>query len=223
MRIAIVIAPLLGLLAGCEEGPGATAGPVNGDRDIRLVSQSHADATPVRLVAFESGTRDERFVRDAASSARMQVELGRVALRQGQDARVKQFARQMIDDYQRAERDLLDVAVARDISIPPGLIPAHRSMIGEVTPHVGAEFDREYARMMVGENLSMVREYDEEARSGLDPQARDFAERTLPTMRDHLEKARALANARSVKVEDEEASVPGAAREAERASPSPHD
>ena len=76
--------------------------------------------------------------------------------------------------------------------------------------------------MLVGEHLGMVREYDEEARSGLDPHARDFAERTLPTLRDNLEKARALANSLSVKVEDEEASVPGAARESERASPSPN-
>lgn len=200
MRTTFVIAPLLGLLAGCEEGPDATASPVNENRRTLSVSRSVNDPSPVRLAAFETGTRDERFVRNATSTARMQVELGRIALRQGQDSRVKQFARRMIDDHKKAERELLDVADDRDIPIPPGLTPAHRTLIGEITPHVGAEFDREYTRMQIGEHIGMVREYDEEVRSGLDPHARDFAERTLPALRDQLDKARALAHVLSLKV-----------------------
>lgn len=219
MRYAIVATTIIWLAAGCDEGPGPTSATFD-DRDAAL--DVNDSTSPVRTVAFESGTRDERFIRSAASAARMQVELGRIAQRRASDARVKQFGQRMIDDNRKAERDLLDVAIHRDITIPPGMTPAHRSLMGQIAPLVGDTFDREYVRMMVGEHLALVREYDEEARNALDPHVRDAAEKNLPNLRDHLEKARALANALSLKTEDEEASVPGAAREAERASPSPH-
>ncbi|HKQ50131.1 MAG TPA: DUF4142 domain-containing protein [Phycisphaerae bacterium] len=219
MRFAIIGTTIVCLTTGCDAGPEPTHAAID-DRGAVLAQSSNDTTSRVRTVAFESGTRGERFIRNAASAARMQVELGRIAQRQASDARVKKLGRQMIEDHRKAERDLLDVAMDRDITIPPGMTPAHRSLLGQIMPLFGDAFDREYLRMMVAEHLTLVREYDEEARNGLDPQVRDAAGENLPLLRDHLQKARALANALSVKIEDEEASVPGAPREAERASPS---
>jgi putative membrane protein len=176
-------------IAGCEEGSEQPVyREVVNEHDVGADTRSR-----VRLVTYESGTKGERFLRNAASASRMQVELGRMALRQSADPRVKDFARRMIDDHRIIERDVLDAADARDIAIAPGLTPAHRTLVGQVAPLNAAEFDREYARMMVNEHITLVREYDEEVRSALDPHVRDFAKRNLPTQRDHLEKARALA------------------------------
>lgn len=224
MRFAFLAAFVYFFVLGCEQGPGPTGSAIDGDhRDAVTKSRSYDETTPrVRTVAFENGTRDERFISNSASAARMNIELGRIAQRRSADSRVKQFGRRMIDDHQKTERDLLDAASARDITVPPGMTPTHRFLVGQIAPLSGDKFDREYVRMMVGEHLRFVREYDDESRNALDPHVRDFSEQNLPIMRDHLQKARALADALSLKVEEEDASVLGAAREAERASPSLH-
>jgi putative membrane protein len=194
MRTTILTVSVIWMFATCEQGPGPTRSAV--EQETVLVTHSHDVATPrVRTVAFESEKHDERFIRNAASASRMQVELGRIALRQAQDSRVKQFARRMIDDNKTIERDLLDTAGARDISISPGMEPYHRTLLGQLSPLVGSNFDRAYVPMMESELHAMVREYDEEARNALDLDVRAFAERILPMQRDHLEKARSLADA----------------------------
>ena len=222
MRFAYLAAFVYVFILGCEQGPEPVEIVFDEDhRDAVANSPSHDETTPrVRTVVFERGTRDERFIGNSASAARMNIELGRIAQRRSADNRVKQFGRRMIDDHQKAERDLMDVASARDITVPPGMTPTHRYLVGQVAPLSGDEFDREYVRVMVGEHLGLVREYDDESRNALDLHVRDFAEQNLSILRDHLQKARSLSDALKLKVENEDAGGPGAARETDRASPS---
>lgn len=57
----------------------------------------------------------------------------------------------------------------------------------------GAEFDREYLKMDLNDHKKTVDLFEKQARSGRDAELKAFAEKTLPTLREHHQMARDLA------------------------------
>jgi putative membrane protein len=59
----------------------------------------------------------------------------------------------------------------------------------------GADFDRAYARAMVKDHEKDIAAFQKEAESGADPQIRQFAAQTLPTLQSHLQEAKQMEQA----------------------------
>ena len=60
----------------------------------------------------------------------------------------------------------------------------------------GADFDREYTRMMVSDHTKDVSEFEKQSTRGTDADLKAFASKTLPTLQEHLQMARALPDAK---------------------------
>ena len=56
----------------------------------------------------------------------------------------------------------------------------------------GAEFDRAYMNMMVSDHNKDVAEFEKESTKGGDPDLKAFAAKTLPTLKEHQQMAKAL-------------------------------
>ena len=56
----------------------------------------------------------------------------------------------------------------------------------------GAKFDRAYARDMVADHQKDIAAFKREANSGQNPDIKNFASQTLPTLEDHLKQAREM-------------------------------
>lgn len=56
----------------------------------------------------------------------------------------------------------------------------------------GVEFDRAYMDMMVDDHQEAVRKAEEKANADGDPDVRQWASRTLPTLCTHLQRAEAI-------------------------------
>ncbi|MBI3653058.1 MAG: DUF4142 domain-containing protein [Acidobacteria bacterium] len=54
----------------------------------------------------------------------------------------------------------------------------------------GADFDREYMKYMVEDHVKDVAMFEKEAKTGKDADIKAFAEKTLPTLKEHLQMAR---------------------------------
>ena len=56
----------------------------------------------------------------------------------------------------------------------------------------GAQFDREFTKMMVQDHEKVVAAFDKQAKDGKDSELKAFAAKTLPTLRTHLQMARQM-------------------------------
>jgi putative membrane protein len=56
----------------------------------------------------------------------------------------------------------------------------------------GADFDREYANMMVEKHQKAVDMFREQSENAINPDVKEYASDTLPTLEMHLEKAHSL-------------------------------
>jgi len=61
----------------------------------------------------------------------------------------------------------------------------------------GSVFDKAYAKQMVSDHNKAVSLFEKESTKGTDPDLKDFATKTLPTLQEHLQMAKSLAGTSS--------------------------
>jgi putative membrane protein len=140
------------------------------------------------------GSADRKFVMEAAMGGMAEVELGRLAAERGSTDAVKQFGQRMVDDHSRANSDLMQWAGGKGITLPTALDAKHQSLMTRMSALSGAAFDRAYAKEMVKDHNKDVALFQREASRGADADLKAFAQKTLPTLQEHLSMARTLSS-----------------------------
>jgi putative membrane protein len=138
---------------------------------------------------------DSTFVKEAAMGGLAEVELGRLAAQKAQSADVKQFAQRMVDDHSKANDQLKPIAQQKGIDVPAQLTGKHKSEYDRLSKLSGAAFDRAYMQLMLQDHRKDVSDFRKESTSGKDPDVKQFASQTLPTLEDHLKMAQTAAGA----------------------------
>ena len=166
----------------------------NANRSNRNSRNSNAMGEQTGMANMAS--QDHNFLMDAAMGGLMEVELGRVAAQQGTSEAVKQFGQRMVDDHSKANQDLMSVASSKGITLPTTLDEKHQKELTKMSSLTGAEFDREYTKMMLSDHRKDVSEFEKESTRGTDADLKAFATKTLPTLQEHLQMAEALPDAK---------------------------
>jgi putative membrane protein len=99
--------------------------------------------------AADISRSDTDFVKDAAITGMAEIELGRMAQEKGIDPNVKKFGQMMIDDHTKAADALKAIATENRIEMPAQVDDAHKDKAEKLAAKTGADFDRDYADMMV--------------------------------------------------------------------------
>ena len=135
---------------------------------------------------------DHEFVMEAAMGGMMEVELGRIAAQKGMSESVKQFGQRMVDDHSKANEELMSLATSKGMTLPTALDEKHKKDVTKLSAMSGADFDRAYSRMMLSDHNKDVKEFEKQSTKGADPDIKAFAGKTLPTLQEHLQMAKAL-------------------------------
>jgi len=131
--------------------------------------------------------QDKSFVSDAAKAGMSEVHMGKLGLEKASSAAVKTFSQRIINDHTKANEELTAIATRKGMTMP-----GDHSMPGMLNLKSGESFDHSFAKQAVEDHQKAVELFEKEANSGSDPDVKAFAKRTLPTLRSHLEAARAL-------------------------------
>jgi predicted outer membrane protein len=148
------------------------------------------------------------FVMNAAMTDMLEIQSSQLANTKSQNAQVKQFAQRMIQDH-TASSDKLKAA-AQGITIPAGLDAEHARMLQQLQSAPASDFDRTYADLQVTGHQGAVTLFDQYAQNGDNAQLKQFAQQTLPTIRDHLQMATQLRAALNPPSPVASAQTPGA-------------
>ena len=152
------------------------------------------------------------FIKDRLEGGMAEVELGRLASQKAQNPQVKSFAQMMVNDHTKAGEELKQIATQHRIQPPTALEDDHRDLRERLSKLEGAEFDREYIKTMVqshedtvdaleprvdAENRGLTAKKDgpvkpEASDNPIEAAANQWAAKALPTVRQHLEKAKQI-------------------------------
>lgn len=163
---------------------------------MRKLTTSCLAAGLVGLVAgqasAELSSADRSFAMKAASGGMAEVQAAQMAKQKADSSQVKTFADRMISDHTQANNDLQQIAQQENLTLPSEPSKQQRSATQRIGGMTGAAFDRTYAQEEVRDHQQDIALFQQEANSGRDPALKQFAQKTLPTLRQHLQMAQAL-------------------------------
>ncbi len=135
--------------------------------------------------AKTAASPDQKFITEAATGGKAEVELGKLASERGGSDAVKQFGQKMATDHGKANDELAQLAQQKGITLPTDLDAKHKKLHDRLSKLSGAEFDAAYMREMVRDHDKDVKEFQRESRRGKDPDVKAWAAKTLPTLQEH--------------------------------------
>ena len=134
-------------------------------------------------------TTADHFMTNAAEGGIAEVELGRVAVQNASDPKVKQFGQRMVDDHTKVDDELKDIAARKNVTLPTRPDAKQQATLDRLSKLHGAEFDRAYMQDMVKDHKEDVAEFQRASNSESDSDVKAWAAKTLPILRDHLNQA----------------------------------
>ncbi len=132
------------------------------------------------------------FMMEAASGGMMEVELGRIAQDNSLNPRVKGFGKMMVDDHSKANDEMKSLAVSKNVTLPNSPTEDQMKEINDLKSKKGPEFDKAYMGMMVDDHKKDVDKFQDVSENSKDPDVKAFASKILPTLKVHLDSAKAI-------------------------------
>jgi putative membrane protein len=128
--------------------------------------------------------KDKEFITEAAKDGMMEVEMGKMGQKQAKNAEVKKFATRMVTDHSKANTQLKALAKKKGVTLDA---EGHK-----MDKMDDATFDKDYMDQMVKDHEKDVKAFEEIAKDGSDADVKAWANKTLPTLKKHLELAKQI-------------------------------
>lgn len=153
---------------------------------------ANAATSPSGNSAAALSDDDRDFMTEAAAGGMAEVELGRLAAQKAKSADVKQFGQKMVDDHSKANNELKQLAARKGVTLPADMNGEQKEERDKLSKLSGAEFDKEYMKLMVDDHDKDVAAFQDEAKDGDDADVKNFASKTLPTLQEHQRMAKEI-------------------------------
>jgi len=179
---------------GMSGSTGASAAGMDQSSSMQQGASGAAGATASSKLA----KADTKAITDMAMANMAEVEAGKLAQSKSQNAEVKTFAQQMIDDHGKALQEVQTLAQSKGVTLPTELDAKHKAMATKLEKMTGDAFDREY--MKTGgvkahkDTLAMLKKHEKSAK---DADVKALAGKMIPTVEQHLKAAEQNATAKS--------------------------
>lgn len=136
------------------------------------------------------------FIQTVATSDAFEIQSSELAAQRGARQDVKDFAAQMVTAHRQTTQELTQLTTANSLSAPtPQLNATQQASLDNLRGRNGEGFDDAYLDAQVAAHENAVRTFEQYASAGEAGPLRDWAQRTLPGLRQHLEHAQGLENA----------------------------
>jgi putative membrane protein len=187
MKQSLLILTVLGLMSlGCNSNKAATSDKESSTNQPPAGAASSATASSS---SSTSANADQDFIANAAKGNRAEVTLGKMVASKTKDPSVRQFAQQMVKDHTTALNELTQLAQSKNITLPEGLPDDATALQSKLSSASGKALDKDYMDSMVDDHKKDVSEFQDASQNAKDPDVKQWAAKTLPTLQAHLQKA----------------------------------
>ena len=121
-----------------------------------------------------------------------EIDLARLAQIKATRADVKAYAQMLETDHQKANDELMAIAKSKLVTISTDSTTEEKAARARLEKLTGTAFDNAYTAAMIQDHTKAIAAFVAAAKNA-DTDVKDFADKTLPTLRHHLEEAQRLA------------------------------
>ena len=190
MKKLLITLSCAGLIAGCashdeEASVGASGSASSSASGVAGVTE--AGDTSGQLAA-----PDAKFVRTAAEAGMAEVRMGQLIKESAQSKELREFGEKLVTDHTKANEELNQIAARKGVSPPTQPAEKYEKMLDQLSKLKGAEFDRAAQKHSLMHHQEDVQLFEKASQSLKDADLKAFAEKTLPTLKEHLAMAKKL-------------------------------
>jgi putative membrane protein len=132
------------------------------------------------------------FMTKVADVGMTEVKLGQMAQDKGMSQRVKDFGAMMVKDHTAAGDELKSMARQKNVTLPETMSNDHQNKADDLNKKTGKDFDRAYMKAMVDGHQSTVDDFEKASKNTKDADVKAWVDKTLPTLKMHLDSAKAI-------------------------------
>ena len=137
---------------------------------------------------------DEQFLIKAYVGNHKEVTLGQLAVKQAKHEKVREFGEHMVKDHGKSNEKVMALLRQRNAPPPPTEAKQKIEMAQQKLAKLqGEEFDKAYMQMMVEGHIQAEAMYKNQIQNGKEQEIVTFAKEGLPTVQQHVQKAREIA------------------------------
>lgn len=153
--------------------------------------------TPAEQPATQqAGMSSTEFVQTVAASDAFEIQSSELAAQRAARQDLKDFAAQMVTAHRQTTQELTQLTSANNLPAPtPQLNATQQTSLNNLRDQNGQAFDDAYLDAQVAAHENAVRTFEQYASGGEAGPLRDWAQRTLPNLRQHLQHVQGLENA----------------------------
>jgi putative membrane protein len=99
----------------------------------------------------------DNFIASASYECMTEVQLGLLAVEQGDAEPVRNFAQHLILDYDKTSSDIARIATRKRLRVPDSLDQEHQNIVEQLKEKSGRDFDSAYtSRMVDGQQRAII-------------------------------------------------------------------
>jgi len=132
---------------------------------------------------LENKKDDATYVVNASDDGMFEVQAAELAKTNASSQQVKDLASMMATDHAKANAELKATAAKKSITVPAKLGANNQKKFDKLTKLKGAEFDKEYAEMMVTAHKNAIDLFQKEADNGSDGELKAWAAGKIATLK----------------------------------------
>jgi len=148
--------------------------------------------TPVRADDSSLSGKDKSFIQEAYQDGLAEVDMAQMAQRKTGNADVKAFAEKIATDHAAANTTLKSLADSKKVSTASGPSMVAQGKGKLLDGKTGADFDKAYIDAMISDHKKDIEAFEKEANEAKDQDVKNFANQTLPKLKEHLSAAQGI-------------------------------
>jgi putative membrane protein len=149
-----------------------------------------SDSAKTPAITVDKG--DAEFAVKAANGGMAEVALGKLAQTKATNSKIKAFAEMMVTDHSKANAELMALAKSKNITLPATVTSDKQKEMDELGKKTGADFDKAYVDAMIDGHKKTISLFEDESKTAKDPDIKTFVDKTLPTIKMHLQHIQAI-------------------------------
>ena len=138
--------------------------------------------------AGDLSSADQKFFEAAAQSDLAEIQTGELAQQKGSSDEVKKLGAMLVKDHTKSSADLKSLAAAKGVTLPTEPSAKQKKVAESLQKLEGEKFDAEFREEQKKMHKEAIAVYEKAAKSK-DAEVAAFAQKTLPTLKEHEQMA----------------------------------
>jgi putative membrane protein len=140
-------------------------------------------------VAGAQDKNDSEFLKAAGHIDLAEIKLGQLAKGHGNAQSIKNYGERIAADHTKMNQELKAIANTQGVTLPDQLDKKHQELLDQLSKLQGSQFDKTFIKDMISGHQQAISKFETQGRDGHAADVKAWADKWLPTLREHLKMA----------------------------------